>query len=75
LIHERLKLLLVEEKPVTNPDLTPNDLAQSLDVHPNLLSQVINSMENKRFFYLINEKRVEEFIRLVSQPSGKGTIC
>jgi DNA-binding MarR family transcriptional regulator len=75
LIHERLKLLLVEEKPVTNPDLTPNDLAQSLDVHPNLLSQVINSMENKSFFYLINEKRVEEFIRLVSQPSGKGTIC
>jgi AraC-like DNA-binding protein len=71
LIYERLKHLMTEEKPFTNPDLTLNDLAKSLDVHPNHLSQVINSIENKSFYDLINEKRVEEFISLVSHPSAR----
>lgn len=39
LIHERLTQLLLEEKIFTNPDLTLNDLAKSMDVHPNHLSQ------------------------------------
>lgn len=69
LIHERLKVLMAEQKPFTNPELTLNDLAQSLGVHPNHLSQVINSKENKSFYDLVNEKRIEEFIRLISQPA------
>lgn len=69
LIHERLKVLLAEQKPFTNPDLTLNDLAKSLEVHPNHLSQVINSKENKSFYDLVNEKRIEEFIRLIAQPA------
>jgi AraC-like DNA-binding protein len=69
LIHERLKVLLAEQKPFTNPDLTLNDLAKSLQVHPNHLSQVINSKENKNFYDLVNEKRIEEFIRLIAQPA------
>jgi AraC-like DNA-binding protein len=69
LIHERLKVLLTEQKLFTNPDLTLNDLAKSLEVHPNHLSQVINSKEKKSFYDLVNEKRVEEFIRLMAQPA------
>jgi AraC-like DNA-binding protein len=69
LIHELLKILMDEQKPFTNPDLTLNDLAKSLDVHPNQLSQVINSKENKSFYDLVNEKRIHEFTRLISQPS------
>ena len=68
LIHERLKVLLAEQKPFTNPDLTLNELAKSLEIHPNHLSQVINSKENKSFYDLVNEKRIEEFIRLMAQP-------
>ncbi|GAA4419936.1 hypothetical protein GCM10023187_54770 [Nibrella viscosa] len=56
LIHERLKVLMAEQKPYTNPDLTLTDLARSLGVHPNHLSQVINSKESKRFYDLVNEK-------------------
>jgi AraC-like DNA-binding protein len=67
-IHERLMLLMEEEKPFTNPDLTLNELAKSLEVHPNYLSQVINSKENKSFYDLINERRVEEFIKLTEEP-------
>jgi AraC-like DNA-binding protein len=69
LIHERLKMLLAEQKPFTNPDLTLNDLAKSLGVHPNHLSQVINSKEKRSFYDLVNEKRIEEFIRLIAQPA------
>lgn len=70
-IHENLKSLMEKEKPFTNPDLTLNELSKSLDVHPNLLSQVINSKENKNFYDLINEKRVQEFIRLISEPMNQ----
>jgi AraC-like DNA-binding protein len=71
LIHERLKNILVEQKPFTNPDLTLNDLATTLNVHPNYLSQVINSKKKKNFYELINEKRVEEFIKLISKSSTR----
>ncbi len=70
-IYDRLKLLMYEKKPFTNPDLTLNELAQSLDIHPNYLSQVINSKEHKNFYDLVNERRVEEFKKLVSQSSNQ----
>ena len=57
-----------KEKPFTNPDLTLNELAKCLEVHPNYLSQVINSLEQKSFYDLINERRVEEFIKLTEEP-------
>ena len=70
LIHERLMHLMAEQKPYKNPDLTLNELAGILDVHPNHLSQVINSKEKKSFYDLINEMRVEEFIKLISRRSS-----
>jgi AraC-like DNA-binding protein len=70
LIHERLMYLMAEQKPHINPDLTLNELAGILEVHPNHLSQVINSKEKKSFYDLINEMRVDEFVKLISQPSS-----
>ena len=67
-IHRRLRQLMAEQKPYKNPDLTLNELAKSLDVHPNYLSQVINSKENKSFYDLVNEMRVNAFIKNISQP-------
>ncbi len=69
-IHERLINLMAEQKPYKNPDLTLNELAKTLEVHPNHLSQVINSKEKKSFYDLINEMRVEEFIKLSAHPSS-----
>jgi AraC-like DNA-binding protein len=71
LIGERLKALLAEQKPFKNPDLKLDELAKALDVHPNHLSQVINSIEKKNFYDLINELRVKEFIDQVSQPGNR----
>ena len=70
-IHDRLNEALTHEKPFKNPELTLNDLAEILEVHPNHLSQVINSRENKNFYDLINEKRVEEFIEIILKPESQ----
>ena len=42
--------------------MTLGDLAKLLGVHPNHLSQVINSQTKKSFYDLINERRIQEFI-------------
>lgn len=70
-IHQRLMSHLADNKPFTNPELTLNDLARELQVHPNHLSQVINSLEKKSFYDLINQSRVEEFIRRTSRPGNR----
>lgn len=70
-IHQRLQKLLIEEKPFVNPNLTLNDLATRLNIHPNYLSQVINSQENKNFYELINEMRIKEFLTIISKPESK----
>ncbi len=49
------------EKLYKNPDLTLAELSQKLNIHPNVLSQVINSAEGKNFYDYINLQRVEEF--------------
>ena len=71
MIHKQLLQLMHTEKPFTDPDLTLNDLAGKLSVHPNHLSQVINTKEAKSFYDLVNENRVEEFIRLSKQSGSQ----
>lgn len=67
-IHHRLNVLMLEEQPYKNPDLTLQELATRLGVHPNHLSQVINSKEEKNFYDLINENRIHAFLKAVQQP-------
>ncbi len=70
-VHEHLLKLMNDQQPYKDPELTLDDLATKLDVHPNYLSQVINSMERKSFYDLVNEKRVDAFIESISQPSSQ----
>ncbi len=71
LIYKELVALLDEKKPYTNPDLNLGELANMLNVHPNHLSQVINSITNKSFYDLINERRIQEFLHRVTLPENK----
>lgn len=66
-----LKKLILEEKIYTNPELSLNDLANELDIHPNYLSQIINNKEKKTFYDYINTYRVEEFKRRISIPENQ----
>ena len=61
--HDELLLLMKKEKPYLNPKLTLNDLAQSLAVSNNHLSQIINQYEEVNFHDFVNKYRVEEFIQ------------
>ncbi len=70
-IHCLLSQRIDEEQLYINPELTLNELAQVLDVHPNNLSQVINTFENKNFYDYINSKRIEHFIKLTSNPENR----
>lgn len=70
-IHERLKKIMQEEQFYKNSELTLGDLAEKLSVHPNILSQVINSCEHKSFYDYINDLRIEAFKNLIVQPDSK----
>jgi AraC-like DNA-binding protein len=63
-IHKKLEEVMQNEKLFKNPELTLADLAQKINTHPNTLSQVINSMEQKTFYDYINLLRIEEFKKI-----------
>ena len=62
---------MVREELFKNPELNLAEVAKRLDVHPNILSQVINSFERKSFYDYINGQRVEEFKKLANHPDHK----
>lgn len=70
-IHEQLKQVMLKEKLFKNPELNLGELAETLDIHPNNLSQVINSFESKTFYDYINSLRIDEFKKLVTDPESK----
>lgn len=70
-IHEKLGQLMHKNNLFKNPELNLGELAEILQVHPNTLSQVINTFENKTFYDYINGLRIEEFKTLVSDPGSR----
>ena len=70
-IHQKLTQIMEAEKLYKNPDLTLTELSQKLNVHPNILSQVINSVEGKNFYDYINLQRVEEFKKRILLPENQ----
>ncbi len=68
LLLSKLNILLQKEKVFLNENLNLTDLAQQLDISPNILSQVINEGMNKTFNDLINEHRVEFVKQKLSDP-------
>ena len=60
-IHSELMQLMNQKKLFRTPELTLTMVAEVLDIHPNTLSQVINTVEQKNFFDYINTLRIQEF--------------
>lgn len=69
-IHRELNLLMQKEKIFKDPELNMREVAGRLNIHPNTLSQVINSMEQRNFYDYINDFRVKEFQRIVVLPEN-----
>jgi AraC-like DNA-binding protein len=70
-IYQQLTGSMTNQKLFSDSELTLSSLAKTLDVHPNHLSQVINSYEGKNFYDYINYYRVEEFKKLAPRPDNK----
>lgn len=70
-IHQLLIERLKNEKPYLNPELTLQNLAAITQVSVYQLSQVINEKEQKNFYDLINQWRIEEFLKEVGLEKNK----
>ncbi len=57
-----------EEKPYLDSNLKIIDLAKKLSISTNILSQVLNQETNKNFFEFINEYRIAEAMKRLSDP-------
>lgn len=64
-IHKNLIEYIKENKVYLNPELTLAELSKHINVHPNILSQVINTVEEKTFYDFINLLRIEEFKKTI----------
>lgn len=65
---KQLLSLFETEKIFINPNLKASDVAERLKVPTHVLSTLINKDLNKTFFELLNQYRVEEFIRIAADP-------
>lgn len=65
-IIAKLDILMKEQKPYRNPNFSLNDLAAAISESRNSLSHVLNNSLNKTFYNYINELRIEETKRLLS---------
>lgn len=70
-IYNRLVYVMEHKKLYMNPELNLNHVAKELDVHPNILSQTINSMTGKNFYDYINRQRIEEFKIIALLPENQ----
>ncbi|MEO0571704.1 MAG: helix-turn-helix domain-containing protein [Bacteroidota bacterium] len=63
--------LMKTTKPFLEKELTLYSLAEKLQVQPNHLSQVINSLEGKNFFDFVNMYRVQEAKERIVEGNNK----
>ncbi|MCP1252522.1 helix-turn-helix domain-containing protein [Elizabethkingia sp. S0634] len=70
-IYKKLTYQMEHEKLYKDPELNLNHVAALLGIQPNILSQTINSVENKNFYDYINRQRIEEFKRIVVLPENQ----
>lgn len=70
-LYGSLSALMHKDALYRQNDLSIDDLADKLDVHPNYLSQVINEREKKNFYDFVNQYRIEECKKLMSDPKNR----
>ncbi len=69
--HNELLDLMKNEEPYLNPKLTLSELAQSLNITPNQLSQIINHNLNQHFFDFVNGYRIRKAMDILKNPEKK----
>lgn len=67
----KLNTLLIEKKPFLNDNLTLLDLAEALNISDKKLSELLNQHLHTNFYNFINEYRVEEVKKKLSEEAYK----
>lgn len=70
-IAEKLHMVMIENKPYKDYNLTIETLSDQLDISRNKLSRAINRSFGKNFSQYINEYRVREAIHLMADPQTR----
>jgi AraC-like DNA-binding protein len=68
---EKIRTLMLREKPYLNPELTLQKLATQAGVPEKELSLLINHHLNKHFFDFINEYRIDDAKKILQDPAQK----
>ena len=68
---QQLESIMSNEKPFLDQDLTLRHLAESLELPPNYVSQLLNEGLEKNFSEYVNSFRLEAFKEKVQDPSQK----
>lgn len=71
LIKKELNTYMATEKLYLNSKLTLSDLAESVNVSTNQLSQLLNEHIGKNFYDYVNTYRLEYFLELIKEPEFK----
>lgn len=66
----RLKKAMLEKELYRNPNLKINDLAKAINVSGHQLSQLLNNNIEKNFTLFINEYRIDEACKILSNNSN-----
>lgn len=66
-LMENLQALMSEQRPYLDPDLSLGELAATLGVSSNYLSQAINQQTGSNFFDLINGYRIQHAMTMLAQ--------
>ena len=66
-LEQKLQLLMQDSKPYLDNELSRQQLANKMQLHPKDLSRLINERFGLNFFDFINSYRVAEFQRISNQ--------
>lgn len=66
-LAEQLEVVMLTQKPYTNPNLKIADLAATIGTSAHTLSYLFNQYLNRNYYDYINDYRIEEFKRLVNK--------
>jgi AraC-like DNA-binding protein len=70
-IAQEVLKYMQSSKPYLEPELTLEQLASRLSLKPRILSQSINEILGQNFYDFVNRFRIEEALRLLTNPKDK----
>ena len=70
LLIDKLKRVMMEKELFKNPNLKVNDLAKEINVYGHQLSQLLNDNIEKNFTLFVNEYRINEACKILSQNTN-----